>query len=221
MGSTTTRPAPTRGPLLRQSRSGALLLALPLATGAALIVHIVSDRSLAAALALAGALALAATILAVRRLPPAALADAKHRARLGVVAGLAGLAAYDLSRMLLVVGTGLETKPFKALPLFGRGLLGPGASDTAAWVAGGAYHVTNGIGFAVAYCLAVRQPSWRTGIAWGLLLEAVMIAFYPSWLQIEALKEFVTMSLFGHVAYGGTLGLVAGRGALAGRGGPA
>jgi hypothetical protein len=199
---TRTRTAPTRSPLL---------LALPLATGAALIVHIVSDRSLAAALALAGGLAVAATILAVRRLPPAALADAKRRAQLGVVAGLAGLAAYDLSRVLLVAGTGLETKPFKALPLFGRGLLGPGASDTAAWAAGAGYHVTNGIGFAVAYCLAVRRPSWRTGIAWGLLLEAVMIAFYPSWLQIEALKEFVTMSLFGHIAYGGTLGGVAQR----------
>jgi len=205
---TQTRLASSRSP---SNRSRALLLALPLATGAALIVHMVSDRSLVAALALTGGLALFAAGLAVRRLPPAALADAKHRARLGVIAGAAGLAAYDVSRVLLVAGTGLETKPFKALPLFGRGLLGSEASDTAAWVAGAGYHVANGIGFAVAYCLAVRKPSWRTGIAWGLLLEAVMIAFYPSWLQIEALKEFVTMSLFGHIAYGGTLGGVAGR----------
>jgi hypothetical protein len=125
------------------------------------------------------------------------------------VSGAVGLAAYDLSRVLLVLGTDLHAKPFKALPLFGRGLLGPDVSDTTAWVAGATYHAANGIGFAVAYCLVARRPSWRTGIAWALLLEAVMIVFYPSWLQIEALKEFVTMSLFGHLAYGGTLGAVA------------
>jgi hypothetical protein len=200
----TRRPSPRR-----ESRWSALVLALPLAGGAALVVHIVSDRSLAAALVLAVLLGLLGLLLAARRLPPAARADARQRARIGVLAGLAGLAAYDLSRVLLVVSTGLESKPFKALPHFGRGLLGSDVSDTSAWIAGAGYHVANGVGFAVAYCLAVRRPSWRTGIAWALLLEAVMIVFYPSWLQIEALKEFVTMSLFGHIAYGGTLGGVA------------
>jgi hypothetical protein len=195
---------------VRENRAAVLLLALPLAAGAALVVHMVTARSLAGALALTVGLALVGLVLAARRLPPAARVDARRRVRLGVVAGVVGLAAYDASRVLLVVA-GLDAKPFKALPHFGRGLLGAGASDTSAWIAGGGYHVANGIGFAVAYCVAVRRPSWRTGIAWALLLEAVMIVFYPSWLQIEALEEFVTMSLFGHFAYGGTLGAVAAR----------
>jgi hypothetical protein len=197
--------------LLQQNRWGVLVLALPLATGAALVVHMLTDRSLAAALGAAVALALLGIVLAARHLAPPARADARRRARTGVLAGLAGLAAYDLSRVLLVVVTGFETKPFKALPHFGRGLLGPEVTDTAAWIAGSGYHVANGIGFAVAYCLAVRRPDWRTGIAWALLLEATMIVFYPSWLQIKALEEFVTVSLLGHFAYGGTLGAVAAR----------
>jgi hypothetical protein len=201
--------------LLQQNRWAVLVLALPLATGAALVVHMLTDRSLAAALGVAAALALLGIVLAARHLPPSARADARRRARTGVLAGLAGLAAYDLSRVLLVIATGFETKPFKALPHFGRGLLGPDVSDTAAWIGGSGYHVANGIGFAVAYCLAVRRPDWRTGIAWALLLEATMIVFYPSWLQIKALEEFVTVSLLGHFAYGGTLGAVAAH--LAGR----
>jgi len=202
--------AASRAPLLA-NRWAVLVLAVPLATGAALVVHMVTDRSLAAALGVAGGLALVGLAVASRRLTAEAKADARRRAANGVLAGLAGLAAYDLSRLALVAVTGFHVKPFKALPHFGRGLLGTDVSDTAAWIAGSAYHLTNGIGFAVAYCLAVRHPSWRTGIAWALLLEAVMVAFYPSWLQIEALKEFVTMSLFGHFAYGGTLGVVAAR----------
>lgn len=207
------------GAPMLENRWAVLVLALPLATGAALVVHMLTDRSLAAALGLAGSFALLGLVVASRHMAPEAKADARRRAANGALAGIAGLAAYDLSRLALVAASGFHVKPFKALPHFGRGLLGTDVSDTAAWIAGSAYHVTNGICFAVVYCLAVRRPSWRTGIAWALLLEAVMIVFYPSWLQIEALKEFVTMSLFGHFAYGGTLGAVAARRLRPGGGG--
>jgi hypothetical protein len=204
-------PSALSRPAGLDNRWAALMLALPLAAGAALVVHMVTGRSLAAALGLALALALAAVVAAARHLSPEARADARRRARIGVLSGLVGLAAYDATRVLLVVVTGFDVKPFKALPHFGRGLLGTGVSDTTAWVAGSGYHIANGIGFAVAYCIAVRRPNWRTGIAWALLLEAAMILFYPSWLQIKALEEFVTVSLFGHLAYGATFGTVAAR----------
>lgn len=197
--------------MVRDNRWAALVLALPLATGVALVVHMVTDRSLAAALGLALALALAAVVAAARHLSPEARAGARQRAKIGVLSGIVGLAAYDASRVLLVVATGFHVKPFKALPHFGRGLLGEGVSDTSAWIAGTGYHIVNGIGFAIAYCIAVQRPNWRTGIAWALLLEAAMILFYPSWLQIKALEEFVTVSLLGHLAYGATLGTVAAR----------
>lgn len=190
----------------RRSRWGALALALPLATGAALVVHIVTDWSLAAALGVALVLAGGAAVLAARHLSRDERAEARRRVRVGLLAGVVGLVAYDASRAVIVVVSGFEIQPFKALPHFGRGLLGAGVSDTTAWIAGVGYHVANGLGFAVAYCLAVRQPSWRTGIVWALMLETAMIAFYPSWLQIEALKEFTTMSLLGHLAFGAALG---------------
>ena len=204
----------TAPPPWRRSRWGALGLALPLATGAALVVHIVTDWSLAGALAVIVLVAAAAAAVAARHLPADARADARRRVGIGLVAGLIGLAAYDASRAVIVFASGFDIQPFKALPHFGRGLLGTDASDTSAWVAGVAYHVANGLGFAVAYCLAVRRPTWRTGVVWALLLEGAMIAFYPSWLQIEALKEFTTMSLFGHLAFGAALGESARRLAL-------
>jgi hypothetical protein len=40
-------------------------------------------------------------------------------------------------------------------------------------------------------------------------LEAAMLAIYPGWLDLEAvMKEFVAVSVLGHIAYGTTLGMI-------------
>jgi hypothetical protein len=49
-------------------------------------------------------------------------------------------------------------------------------------------------------------------VLFGLALEAVMLGLYPAWLQIPNMREFASMSVVGHVAYGGTLGFLARRG---------
>ena len=44
------------------------------------------------------------------------------------------------------------------------------------------------------------------GIAWGLFLEALQLTFYPGWLQLRSIGEFVQVSVFGHLIYGAVLG---------------
>jgi len=97
-GTTTVVRAPAVPSPLQPGRLTVMMLALPLAAGAALIVHMVTDRSLAAALGLAIALAVGVTVPTARRLPRAARAAAARRARIGVLAGLVGLAASRPSR---------------------------------------------------------------------------------------------------------------------------
>jgi hypothetical protein len=43
-------------------------------------------------------------------------------------------------------------------------------------------------------------------------LEAAMLTVYPGWLDLEAvMEEFVTVSVFGHLAYGTALGIISQR----------
>jgi len=92
--------------------------------------------------------------------------------------------AYDLSRFALIKLTGIAFWPFDIFGVFGRALFGAG--NTAGWVpvAGALYHVTNGIGFAIAYTLILGERGTWAGIAWGLGLEAMMLTLYPGWLDL-------------------------------------
>jgi hypothetical protein len=190
-------------------RSTTLLVLLPLATGAGLVIHIVTGFSLLAA---AGALALVGlTGFAVywRHLTPPARRLLARRIAYGLVAAAAATAGYDLSRLVISATVTTSVDPFVAWPLFGELLTGaPRTSPLAAGV-GFAYHLVNGLGFGLAYVLVFRRPGPVSGTLWGLGLELAMALLYPSWLRIEALREFLTMSVVGHVAYGATLGLVA------------
>lgn len=130
------------------------------------------------------------------------------RARVGVLAGIAGLAAYDAARWLLVLALGLSVNPFEAFPIFGELLVGEGASSGARWAAGVGYHVANGLGFAVFFAILLGRRGPLAGIAWALVLEVAMLAIYPGWLDIRARGEFTVVSLSGHLAYGVAIGAV-------------
>ncbi|HEX2084559.1 MAG TPA: hypothetical protein VHF89_02675 [Solirubrobacteraceae bacterium] len=183
------------------------LLALPFAGGAGLVVYILAGISLPAA---AGAVALLGAV--VWRLVASDAPEVDRRAiaarvRAGAVAGLLAVAAYDLVRFGLVSLLTLEFEPFHVIPRFGRLFVGDAAPEAVAVAAGVAYHVANGIGFAVGYALAVRRPGPLTGVAWGVGLELCMAVLYPTWLAIATLEEFLTVSALGHLAYGAVLGL--------------
>ncbi len=184
-----------------------LLAVAALASGAALVVSILSGASLALTLALLAAVA--GFTVAFKWSCAEAHERPVIKAQLvtGIVAGIMATGAYDLSRLLLVQLGGLNFSPFETFALFGRLIIGASAPGPAALAAGTAYHFLNGIAFAVSYCFLLGGRDWKLGILWALGLETVMVTIYPGWLKLEAvMKEFLTVSILGHLAYGATLG---------------
>jgi hypothetical protein len=184
----------------------AALIALPLSSGAALIAFIVLHIPLGlavAGLALPGAAAWAYVIPRLSRGERSKLVRNVVR---GAIVAPFSIAAYDLTRYGLVAVASMSFQPFHALPLFGQALLGADAPMPVAALAGVAFHVVNGTGFAIAFAVAVDRPSPLRGIAWALGLEALMLLLYPGWLGVSLTGELLPVSLAGHVAYGGVLG---------------
>lgn len=186
---------------MRRAASPVLGHAAFLATGAALVVHVLFDVELAVATALN--VAVGGGVL-VALLPRLGLTS--RRLLRAAFSAAAALVAYDVSRSLLVAAGLVGVSPFAALPHFGRALLGESASPTAALLAGSAFHAANGLGFGVAYALTLPDRGVWGGIVWGLLLEACMLLVYPTWLGVDLRGEFLSLSLLGHLAYGSVLG---------------
>jgi hypothetical protein len=189
-----------------------LLATAPLSTGAAVIVTILvwPDSLLIPAAILLGGAAATATVVAWR-LPGAARETIGRQVRIGLIAGAAATLTYDAVRYGLETLFTWSVDPFRAFTLFGQLLVGRNASPAALWVAGTAYHIINGLGFAIGYTLVVRRPGLVSAVIWGLVLETFTILLYPDWLGIRAVGEFFSMSMVGHIAYGLVLGAVATR----------
>jgi hypothetical protein len=188
----------------RQRVGGALFLV----TGAGLVVHLLVGLPLW--LTVFGGIGLA-TALSLSFGGTALAAELTPCLRAGLLSGLIATVAYDLSRTLFLTVIDSSMSPFAAWPLFGAGFVGSGAPTWAHWAVGGAYHVTNGLLFAVAFTvwLGDRGPLW--GIAFALFLEAFMLGLYPGWLNIKTFGEFAQVSIVGHVVYGSVLGVLARR----------
>ena len=58
-------------------------------------------------------------------------------------------------------------------------------------------------------CLPGRPSGPVAGVAFALGLEACMVLLYPQWLRLQAVDEFLQVSIFGHVVYGVVLGFAA------------
>lgn len=190
-----------------------------MATGAALVAHILIDVPLWLSALLAMGAAAGVIAVGARRHPHVAgreLALAPSAIiRVGVLSAVAALIAYDGTRLVVSEALAYEVGPFEALPHFGAGLVGDSASSSAQWVAGSLFHVANAITFAVAYTIWAGRRGVVAGVVFGLGLEAAMLGFYPAWLQIPNMREFASMSIVGHIAYGATLGVLAKRGLTA------
>jgi hypothetical protein len=204
-------PAPSRaGPGVPAGGYRRLLLAgLPLATGGAVLVAIIfsSDSLIWPSLLLIAGTGLVA-LAAGRQLDPVARARLGGRIRMGLLAGVAATAAYDVVRYLVVALAQWSVRPFAVFRLFGEMIVGRGVSEPVAYAVGSTFHLVNGLGFAIGYLIVFGRPQVWTAIAWAMVLEAVTIIWYPSWLGITALGEFVSMSLIGHLAYGAVLGVL-------------
>lgn len=180
-----------------------------LASGAALVASIFTRAPLSLTLALCGGVAILAGALRWSSTDAGERPYLKAQLLTGLVAGVAATAAYDLVRFLLVTAGRLSFNPFESFPLFGYLILGESVSRQAAVTVGTAFHLLNGIAFGVSYCLLLGGRHWITGVLWALGLEAAMVTIYPTWLDLEAVRmEFLSVSLFGHLAYGLTLGVI-------------
>jgi hypothetical protein len=195
-----------------QFRRRVLLIGLPFAGGAALVLHILADISLPLGLTGLAVLGGGVAVFVLSRMSVPQRRAIYQRARIGAAAGLIGTVAYDLARYGTVALFQLSFQPFHVMNVFGELFLGPGHSAAAAFAAGFAYHLSNGTFFGLAYTLVFRRPQWWTGALWGIGLELCMATLYPRWLAIQQIGEFLEVSALGHVVYGATLGFVAAAG---------
>jgi len=179
-------------------------------SGAALLVAVYTHLSLALALGLLGTAALSCMGIIWVNIDPARKQLLKKQLLVGLIAGFAATLAYDTTRLLLVYLGHLQFSPFETFNVFGKLIVGTEAPRVVTQTVGTIYHVLNGICFGIAYCIAFGGRNWKFGIVWAFILESFMLTVYPGWLNLDAvMKEFVSVSLLGHVAYGTVLGLLA------------
>ncbi|MBV1850192.1 hypothetical protein [Catellatospora tritici] len=185
------------------------LIGLPMAGGAGLVVHILTDVSLPLAIGAFALLGAAVFGFVLSRMDPAGRRALRRRAGVGLLAGLVGTLAYDAARYGVVALFDMSFKPFHVFHIFGELFIGPNHPDVLIFAVGTLYHISNGTFFGLAYTLVFKRPSWWTGALWGIGLELCMAFLYPTWLRIQMLNEFLEISALGHVVYGSTLGVVA------------
>jgi len=145
-----------------------LLVGLPLAGGAGLVLHILAGVSLP--LGIAGLTVLAATIwlVVLVRLRPVPRRLVYRRVGVGAVAGLVGSVAYDLARYGVVALFSMSFQPFHVFAVFGELFVGPVHPAATLFLVGLLYHLCNGTFFGVAYTLVVHRPMWWSGALWGI-----------------------------------------------------
>jgi hypothetical protein len=191
----------------RSMKTRYLLGLAALATGAALLVYFLTGISLWVGLLVTVTGAITAVGFAWRLLSPEQRLIVRIQACVGVGAGLLATVGYDLSRFILVRVAHFSLWPFDTFRLFGQLLIGTALPTNVALLIGTCYHVANGIGFALAYVFLFGRRGWLAGILWAMGLEVLMVSFYPGWLGLKALDEFLTISVLGHVVYGTILGV--------------
>lgn len=188
-----------------------LLFALPMATGSALAVNILAGVDLR--LAVLGLICLGGGCfaLALLGLTTPAREQLRHRIAVGAVAGVLATASYDSARYGLVSIADFSFQPFHVFTRFGGLMLGRDAPTPWLYIAGIAFHVANGIGFAIGYTVIVRRPQRWSAVVFAFALELCMALLYPSWLRMTALQEFLQVSILGHAVYGLVLGTITAR----------
>jgi hypothetical protein len=130
-------------------------------------------------------------------------------------AGVLGIVAYDASKAVLSLADPSPYNPFEAIRVFGVLLVGDHAPPIQTWASGAAFHLLNGVMFAIAYAQFLGAFAARsvrlavvTGMAWGLFLETFQLVLFPGWLSITFVAEFTTISMAAHLVYGATVGTV-------------
>jgi hypothetical protein len=178
-------------------------------SGAALLAHLIAGVSLRLALVFTMSLVVFAVVLGLRQSDPQRRRHLVALAKVGLVAGVVATLVYDGARLVLGWLDPSPLDPFEAFRMFGVLLAGPERSDAVIFATGTAFHALNGLTFAIAFVLLFRRGGVWGGIGWGVFLHLFQLAFYPGWLNVRFLREFIAISLLGHIAYGASLGWIA------------
>lgn len=121
--------------------------------------------------------------------------------------GLLATFVYDVVRPPLGVWFANAFAPYKAMPIFGDLITGRGTDDLLAQMVGWGYHFWNGIGFGIMFALVIPRGGRWLGTAWGLALQGLMMATYPSFLGARLDDPgFMITGIVGHALWGYTLG---------------
>jgi hypothetical protein len=135
-----------------------------------------------------------------------------RRVLLGLGVGAVATATYDLVRLLAQTVLPLDFNAFAIHARFGELIIDQPRTTLAAQVVGWAYHISNGLTFAICYVLVAGRARWWYGLAYGTVLEGLMVTMYPSAFGVSRGDEaFLTISFIGHATYGATVGLLAQR----------
>jgi hypothetical protein len=135
--------------------------------------------------------------------------DLVRRLGAGLWAGGFATLIYDVVRVP-IARSGVPV--FKAISYFGTVILGESHPTLATEAVGWAYHLSNGIGFALMYMLLVRAPGPASAVLWGVGLEvAMLLTPYAEVFGYRRSPAFIAISLGAHVFYGLGLWLAARR----------
>lgn len=130
-------------------------------------------------------------------------ADLADRIVAGLWAGALATCAYDLVRVP-IAASGVPV--FKAISYFGTLILDQARPTLASEITGWGYHLSNGIGFALMYTMAVKRPRLWSALAWGVTLEAAMLATpYAEVFGYRMTPKFLAITIGAHLVYGAVL----------------
>ncbi len=129
--------------------------------------------------------------------------------RMGLLAGIAATAGYDIIRLLIVTIFHFTIRPFDTFKFFGQIIMDKPISNQTAYTIGFLYHLLNGITFSIAFFIVFNGKHWLYGILWAFVLELMMLVVYPRFLNIQSvMEEFTIVSCSGHTVYGSIIGLM-------------
>lgn len=126
----------------------------------------------------------------------------------GLIGGLVGTLGYDLFRVPFVLA-GLRV----LAPIDSYGVLAAGADASSQWTGllGWIYHVTNGIGFGLAYAMLAPRRQWGWGVLWAMVLEtATIVTPFAAEYALRTPEGFklvpIAIAYAAHVPYGLAIG---------------
>ncbi|HEX7166036.1 MAG TPA: hypothetical protein VF230_03550 [Acidimicrobiales bacterium] len=128
----------------------------------------------------------------------------------GTVGGLLGTVGYDLFRIPFVAA---GFRLFAPIDSYGVLLLDAQHSSPLTGFAGWAYHVSNGVGFGIAYAAAALGRRARWGVAWAMVLEtATVVTPFADAYGLRGRWVPIAIAYGAHVPYGLAVGWAAQRG---------